>query len=96
MDPSQLAVQKFIELEKKKAEVKRYFDELNQALEEVVTQIGIGGHFQDLEGTVYQIVIPEGRFVHYEKYGYVRTRREGEKRGDLSLIKAKELGYIVD
>ena len=89
------AVQKFIELEKKKAEVKRYFDELSKALEEVVAQIGIGGHFQDAEGTVYQIVVPEGRFVHYEKHGYVRTRREGETRGDLSLTKAKELGYEV-
>ena len=90
------AIQRFIELEKRKAEVKKYFDDLQDAVQAVAEEIGIGGHFQDSEGTVYQICIPEGRFVQFQHVGYLRTRREGEKKGDLSLTKARELGYEVE
>lgn len=51
--------------------------------------------FQDDEGTVYKIVIPEGKFVHFEHIGYVRTRRLDEKRGDLSIKDAEAAGYNV-
>ena len=87
---------RFVELEKKKVEIKKYFDNLIEATEAVAQEIGIEGSFQDEEGTVYQIVIPEGRFVKFEKIGYVRTRRIDEKKGDLSLTKARELGYVVE
>lgn len=89
---------KFVELEKKKNEVKKYFEELETATKAVAEEIGVGGHFQDAEGTVYQIVIPEGRFVKFDKIGYQRTRRAflDEKKGDLSLTAARELGYLVE
>ena len=89
---------KFIELEKKKNEVKKYFEELEKATQALANEIGVGGHFQDSEGTVYQVVIPEGRFVKFDKIGYQRTRRAflDEKKGDLSLTAARELGYIVE
>lgn len=93
------AIQRFIELEKKKAEVKKYFEELSEAVEAVSKETGINGYFQDpTDGTVFKIVIPEGRFVNYEKIGYQRTRRAylGEKRGDLSLKEAKEAGFEVE
>lgn len=88
----------FIALEKKKIEVKKYFDELQAATEAVEKEIGVGGHFQDAEGTVYKIVIPDGRFVQFSHIGYQRTRRINldEKKGDLSLSGARELGYIVE
>ena len=86
---------RFIELEKKKKEYKEFFEELSNSIQSVADEIGIGGMFQDDEGTVYQIVEPEGRFVKFDKIGYVRTRREGEKRGDLSLTKARENGFEV-
>lgn len=89
-------IQQFIELEKKKEEIKQYFKELQTALEAVQAEVGVGGSFQDGDGTVYQVVIPEGRYVAFDKIGYQRTRREGEKRGDLSLTKARELGYEVE
>lgn len=85
----------FVELEKQKDEYKLFFDKLKQATQEVADEIGIEGMFQDDEGTVYQITIPEGRFVHYEKLTYIRTRRGEEKRGDLSLKKAMEAGFNV-
>jgi hypothetical protein len=93
MTPAQI---KFVELEKKKEEVKKYFEELKLATEALAKEIGINGHFQDHEGTVYQIVEPEGKFVQFDRVSYIRTRRSHEKRGDLSLTKAKELGYEVE
>jgi len=90
------AIQKFIELERKKADVKRYFDELSLALEAVVAEVGVNTYFQDpSDGTVYKTTIPDGRFVHYEKFGYHRTRRGDEKRGDLSMKEAQEAGFEV-
>lgn len=87
---------KFITLEKRKAEVKKYFEELEQATLELSKEIGVDGMFQDADGTVYKVVVPEGTFVKFAKIGYQRTRREGEARGDLSLSEARERGFIVE
>ena len=86
---------RFVNLEKKKEEVKKFFEELNLALQEVASEIGVGSYFQDNEGTVYKVTEPDGKFVHYEKISYVRTRRLNEKRGDLSLKEAEEAGFSV-
>lgn len=94
MSQTNQKVQRFIELERKKAEVKKYFDELKQATEELVAELGVNTYFQDpTDGTVFKLIIPDGKFVTFEKYSYVRTRREGEKRGDLSLKEAQEAGF---
>lgn len=93
MTPTQL---RFIELEKKKEEIKKFYEEFKQVTEQLAEEVGIGGHFKDSEGTVYQVVVPEGKFVPFDKVSYIRTRRSHEKRGDLSLTKARELGYEVE
>ena len=52
--------------------------------------------FQDpSDKTVYKITKPEGKFVHFETWGYDRTKREGEVRGSLSVKEAKERGFDV-
>jgi transcriptional accessory protein Tex/SPT6 len=89
------AIQRFIELERKKNEYKKFYEELSKATEDLVKEIGINSYFQDVDGTVFKLVIPEGRFVYYEKFSYVRTRRGDEKRGDLSLKEAQEAGFEV-
>lgn len=89
------AQRKFVALEKRKEEVKKYFDELKDATEAVAKEVGLNGFFQDTEGTVYKVVEPEGRFVNYEKISYVRTRRLDEARGSLSLKEAEAAGYNV-
>lgn len=86
---------KFVSLEKRKDEIKKYFDELNEAVKAVAAEVGLNGYFQDPEGTVYKIVEPEGKFVHFEKISYVRTRRLEEKRGDLSIKEAEAAGFNV-
>ena len=87
---------KYIELEKKKEEYKKFLEELKETTELLANEIGVGGHFQDTEGTVYQVDEINGKFVYFDKLDVKRTRRNGEKAGSLSLIKAKELGYTVE
>ena len=90
------AQKKFVEVEKRKAEVKKYFEELEQVTAELAKEIGVCGMFQNPEGTVYKVVIPEGTFVRFAKIGYQRTRRAGEAKGDLSLTEARERGFVVE
>jgi len=85
----------FIELDRKKAQYKEFLEAYKKATEDLVSEVGIGGHFQDEQGVVYQTTEPDGRFVHYERFGVNRTRREGETRGSLAMKKAEELGYKV-
>ena len=86
---------KFIELDKKKAEYKVFLEEYRQTVRDLAAEMGIGGHFADFEGTVYQVAESEGRFIYNEPLVVNRTRREGERSGSLSLKKAQELGYEV-
>lgn len=93
MTPTQ---SKFVQLEKRKEEVKKFLEELAAANEELAKEIGIGGFFQDDEGVVYQVVEPKGKFVHFESVSYVRTKRGNEVRPpDLSRKKAEEAGFIL-
>jgi hypothetical protein len=89
------AQKRFVLLEKRKDEVKKYFEELSEAVKAVAAEVGVNGYFQDPEGTVYKIVEPEGKFVTFERISYIRTRRIDEKRGDLSLKEAEEAGFAV-
>lgn len=86
---------KLVELDKKKAEVKKFYEELKQTIEEVKKEVGIGGFFQDSEGIVYQVVEPDGKYVTFERTSYIRTKRDGELRGELSVKKAEEAGFKV-
>ena len=86
---------RFVALEKRKEEVKKYFEDLALATEAVSKEVGVNGYFQDNEGTVYKVVVPEGKFVHFEKLSYVRTRRAHEKRGDLSMKEAEGAGFTL-
>jgi hypothetical protein len=87
------AQKRFVELERQKDAIKKYFDDLNAACEAVSKEVGINGFFQDDQGIVYKVVIPEGKFVYFEKISYVRTRRANEKRGDLSMKEAEGAGF---
>jgi hypothetical protein len=89
------AQKRFVELEKQKDAIKKYHDDLNTAVADVQKEIGINGFFQDPDGTVYQIVVPNGKFVYFEHVSYVRTRRQGEKQGSLSLTAAAAAGFNV-
>lgn len=87
------AQNKFVKLDKKKTEYKAFLEEYKEAINELIKEIGVGGHFQDQEGIVYQTADCEGKFIHFDKFTVNRTKREGERAGTLSLKKAAELGY---
>lgn len=89
------AQKRLVELDKRKAEVKRFFDDLTQATKAVAAEVGLNGYFQDPEGTVYKVIVPEGKFVYFDPISYVRTRRADEKRGDLSLKEAEDAGFVL-
>ena len=89
------AQKKFVELERKKEDIKKYFDELKRAVEAVSKEVGINGYFQDEHGIVYKVVEPEGKFITYDRISYVRTRRLHEKRGDLSMKEAEDAGFSL-
>jgi len=86
---------KLVELDRKKDDVKRFFEEYKNAVEALIAAHGVNHSFQDDQGVVYQLVPLEGKWVNFERYGVERTRRAGETRGSLSLKKAKELGFNV-
>jgi hypothetical protein len=89
------AQRRFVELEKQKESVKKFFEELKSSIEEVSKEIGINGYFQDDEGTVYKVIEPEGKFVNFDRISYIRTRRPHEKRGDLSMKEAESMGFSL-
>lgn len=86
---------KLIELDRRKEEVKKFFEEYKSAVELLIAEHGTNHAFQDDQGIVYQLVEMEGKWVNFERYGLERTKRPGEARGSLSLKKAKELGFNV-
>jgi hypothetical protein len=87
---------KFIELSKKREELKEQLKTSGEELEVLLMEIGVGTAFQDPEdNTVFEIVEPTGTYVSFKRVGYNRTKREGERAGSLSVKKAKELGFNV-
>lgn len=90
------AQKRFVELDKKKAEYKEFLEQYSLAVQDLTKELGIGGHFQDAEGTVYQAAECSGKFVYFDKFEINRTRRFGERQGSLSLKAARDLGYKVE
>lgn len=87
--------QKLIELDRRKEEVKKFFEEYKLAVESLIKEHGVNHAFQDDQGIVYQLVELDGKWVNFERFGVERTKRPGETRGSLSVKKAKELGFNV-
>lgn len=95
MSSAQELKQRLVELDRKRDEVKKFFEEYRLVVEELVKEAGLNHAFQDNQGIVYQLVELEGKWVNFERYGVERTKRPGEARGTLSIKKAKELGFSV-
>lgn len=83
-------IAKLVELDLKKPEITKYYEELEIAVAEVEKIVGLNGYFKASDGTVFKIVRPSGTFVSFKTLAYERTKREGEARGSLSVKEAKE------
>ncbi len=89
------AQQRLVQLDLRKKEIDSFYEELEQALTDVVAEIGVGSYFQSGDGTVYKVVKPTGTFVSFRDLAYNRTKREGEDRGTLSVKEAQSAGFNV-
>jgi len=94
--PLSEAQRRFVELEKKKDEIKKFYEDFEAATTALIAEQGVNTYFQDDEKTVYKLIESEGKYVKFDKYGYHRTKRPGEERGSLSMKEAKEKGFNVD
>lgn len=87
---------KFIEVSKKIENIKNELKELGTEVDELLKNIGVGKSFQDPEdGTVFEVIVPNGTFVSFKMIDYERTKRAGEARGTLSMARARELGFSL-
>jgi hypothetical protein len=94
---------KLVELDKKKEEIKKFYEELKLTTEAVSKEVGIDGYFQDDEGIVYKVVIPEGKFVHFENIATFALGAQAKneatsqcrkpKKRDLSSLSDNELEH---
>lgn len=88
--------EQFLQLVKEKESTAKHLKHLDIQLTDIMKQLPLGEMFQDsVDGTVYQIIIPSGKFVDYKTIDYVRTKKEGEKFGTLSIKMATEVGFIL-
>lgn len=82
------AQRRLVALDLRKAEIIAYYDELESTLKAIAEESGLNSYFRDDDGIVYKITIPDGKFVSFKPYDYVRTKREGERAGTLSMKEA--------
>jgi hypothetical protein len=84
----------FFELAKLREEIVEKLKAVDAELEKVMETIGVGNLVQDpSDKVVYKVVEPSGRYVHYKKIDYVRTRRTLDEKADLSMTEAIEAGF---
>ena len=84
-----------VELDRRKDQVKKFFEDYKATVDAIVSFTGVNHSFQDDQGIVYQLVEAEGKWVNFDRFTVERTKRPGETRGTLSVKKAKELGFTV-
>ena len=90
MTPAQ---QRLFDLDLKKAEIDRYYEELEEAIKAVEAENGLGSMFQGPDKVVFKIVKPAGTFITYKDLNYVRTKRPDESRGSLAAKEAEAAGF---
>jgi len=84
------------QFEAAKDQYKELSAQLNEACTAVAQETGLDVLFQDpTDGTVFKIERPKGTYVEFRQIGYARTRREGEKKGSISIKDAKDAGFNV-
>lgn len=87
---------RFFELAERLEQIDEERLKISEELEVVMKNLGMESFHQDPQtGIVYQITKPLGRFVYYKEIDYIRTKKEGERSGSLSMKKAEEAGFTV-
>jgi hypothetical protein len=87
-------INQFLALVKETEEKLKEWRQSRRKLEDCMRILPLGMIFQDPnDKIVYQIMAPSGVFVEFKNIDYIRTRKEGEKAGTLSIVAAKEAGF---
>lgn len=87
---------RIFELEQiKNKTIKPFYEEYEKVCASLHKLLGENAYFQ-VEETVFKTVVPDGKFVKFERFGIVRTRFESETKGSLSMKEAKENGFDVE
>jgi hypothetical protein len=87
---------KFVALAKKREDLARQIKQVNQDLYNTLVQLPLGEMFQDPDDrVVYQAIVPAGTFVEYKTIDYIRTKRESEQKGSLSMKEAQAAGFVL-
>lgn len=89
-------IETFIRADKALESAKKIYGHYDDAVANLSRIMKIGDHFQDDEGIVYQLTPQEWVKVKVKPVIVNRTRREGERTGDLSMTSARDLGYEVE
>ncbi len=90
------AQKKFLEISKRYEVLKEEMKALKPTLTDLMTEIGVDSMFQDPETMlVYQIQVPEGTFISFDKITYSRTKKTGETKGSLSKSDAEAAGFVL-
>ena len=79
-----------------KEQMKEARDNLDESVNAVAQEIGIGAFFQDADGTVYRVAKATGTYIAYKDLIYERTRRHPKERPGISLKEAREAGFEVE
>lgn len=89
--------QRFLDAAKRYEEA---IDQLKAAREELdlaMQALGLGVFIQDPDTKiVYNITKPNGTFMYYRDLDYIRTKKENERAGTLSVKKAQEAGFVIE
>lgn len=92
------AMIKLIELDRKEAEIKKFYEERAETLKQLQEEIGIGGMFQSPTGEVFAIEEAKGKFVTFDPITYRRTRNTDDPKSGgnfLAKVTAKDAGFDV-
>lgn len=87
---------KFLDLAKEYENQVDSLKEVSNRLQVVMLEMGVDQFVQDSETKiVYQTTKPNGVFVYYKVIDYIRTKKENERAGSLSVKKAEEAGFTL-
>lgn len=88
--------QRLVELADQKEAIVEQLKKIDAELAVEATALGVNEIFQNPEtGVVYKTIVPAGTYVTFKEIDYVRTRKEGETRGSLSMKEAEAAGFSV-
>ena len=87
---------RFLALTKIKEDLILQLKAIDADLEAAMQTLGVDKMLQDPDTLlVYKIVKPRGTFISFKDIGYVRTKKEGEERGELSAKEAEAAGFVL-